>query len=176
MGCRVKWIWYPLQNKRVIKGQALANFVTKFANVLEVEEVMELVEPFTWNLFVDGSTEKIGSRVGMVLVSLEDHKLNSAMQFGFKATSNLAKYEAFLVGLRLAKEMQVKMLFINSNSQLIVSQINGNFTARDKGMAAYLKLVMDLLPSFKKFELVQIPRIENAHANALSKLASNNDS
>lgn len=35
---------------------------------------------------------------------------------------------------------------------------------------------MDSLPSFEKFELVQNLRIENAHTNALSKLASNKDS
>lgn len=49
---------------------------------------------------------------------------------------------------------------------LIVSQVNGNFTARDKSMAAYLKLVMDLLPSFEKFKLAQIPSLEKAHADA----------
>lgn len=35
---------------------------------------------------------------------------------------------------------------------------------------------MDSLPSFEKFKLVQNLRIENAHTNALSKLASNKDS
>lgn len=46
--------------------------------------------------------------------------------------------------MRLAKEMQVKSLLINSDFQLIVSQINGNFMIRDNGMAVYLKLVMDI--------------------------------
>lgn len=79
--------------------------------------------------------------------------------------------------LRLANKMQVrKLLIINSESQLIVSQVNDNFMARDKGMASYLKLVMDLLPSFEKFELLQIPHVENAHVDVLSKLARNKDS
>lgn len=47
---------------------------------------------------------------------------------------------------------------------------------QDKNMVSYSKLVMELLPSFEKFELVQIPRVENVHADALSKLASNKDS
>lgn len=59
---------------------------------------------------------------------------------------------------------------------MYVSQVNDNFIARDKGMAAYVKLVIDLFPSFKNFELAQIPCIENAHANALSKLTNNKDS
>lgn len=36
-------------------------------------------------------------------------------------------------------------------------------------MIAYLKQVIDLLSSFEKFELVQIPRTENVNIDALSK-------
>lgn len=36
--------------------------------------------------------------------------------------------------------------------------------------------MIDLLLSFKKFKLAQISRVENAHADILSKLANNKDS
>lgn len=68
------------------------------------------------------------------LVSPEGYKLNCAMRFGFKATNNVDEYEAFLTGLKLAKEIQVRRLLIKSDSKLIVSQVNGNFTSSDKGM------------------------------------------
>lgn len=42
-------------------------------------------------------------------------------------------------------------------------------------MAAYLKLVIEFLPIFQNFELVQIPPSENSHADTLSKLVSNKD-
>lgn len=58
-----------------------------------------------WNLFVGWSIGETGSGARMVFVSPEGHKLNSAVRFGFRATNNVAKYEALLVGLRLAKEM-----------------------------------------------------------------------
>lgn len=43
-------------------------------------------------------------------------------------------------------------------------------------MVAYLKLVMEFVPTFKKFELTRIPHSKHSHADALSKLASNKDS
>lgn len=43
-------------------------------------------------------------------------------------------------------------------------------------MTSYLKLVTKLLPSFEKFEMIQIPRVENEHTDALSKLAISKDS
>ncbi|XP_022889049.1 uncharacterized protein LOC111404482 [Olea europaea var. sylvestris] len=159
-----------------LKGQALADFVAEFTNLPEVDEIIEPIDPPTWNLFVDGSAGDAGSGAGVVLISPEGHKLNSTVRFGFKATNNVAEYEALLAGLRLTKEMQVKRLLISSNSQLVVSQVNDNFSTKDKTMTSYLKMVMNLIPSFDKFELTQIPRIENSHANALSKLASSKDS
>lgn len=42
-------------------------------------------------------------------------------------------------------------------------------------MVAYLKLVMDLIVLFEKFELIKIPRAKNANVDALSKLANNKD-
>lgn len=87
----------------------------------------------------------------------------------------MAKYEGLLTDLRLAKEMLIKSLLISYDSQLVVNQVNVNFSAKDKGMAAYLKLVMDFTQLFERFETLQIPR-ENSHADAFSKSTSNIDS
>lgn len=71
----------------------------------------------------------------MVLIGPKRHKLNCAIKFRFKATNNIAEYEVLLASLRRAKEMQVRKLLINSDSELIiVSQVNCNFTAQDKSM------------------------------------------
>ncbi|XP_022891987.1 uncharacterized protein LOC111406852 [Olea europaea var. sylvestris] len=131
---------FPL--RAAIKGQTLADFVAEFTNILEVEEVMELVEPTAWNLFVDSSVGDTGLETRVVLVSPEGHKLNSAVRFRFTATNNAAEYGAFFASLKLAKEMQVRRLRINSDSQLVVSQVNDSFSARDKIMASYLKMVL----------------------------------
>ncbi|XP_022869393.1 uncharacterized protein LOC111388815 [Olea europaea var. sylvestris] len=72
--------------------------------------------------------------------------------------------------------MQVKRLLASSDSQLVVSQVNGKFVAKDSGLAVYLKLVLNLVPQFERFELVEVPRLENTHVDALSKLASSRDS
>ncbi|XP_022874149.1 uncharacterized protein LOC111392970 [Olea europaea var. sylvestris] len=123
---------FPLRQARAaIKGQALANFVAEFANLPEVDEIMEQAELPTWNLFVDGSARDAGFGAEVILINPKGHKLNSTVRFGFKATNNIAEYETLLAGLRLAKELQ--------------------------------------------FELIEISRIENTHADALSKLARSKD-
>ena len=87
---------------------------------------------------MDGSSNDGGLRVGLILVIPEGHRMNYALKFGFKASNNEAKYEALIAGLELAKEMKVESLDIFSDSQLVVCQINDEYQAREKKMAAYL--------------------------------------
>lgn len=75
------------------------------------------------------------------------------MRFGFKASNKVVEYKAFLTGLRLAREIQIERLLINSDFQLVVSKVNGNFSAKDKSMATYIKLVMEFILTFESFEL-----------------------
>ncbi|XP_022857284.1 uncharacterized protein LOC111378334 [Olea europaea var. sylvestris] len=162
--------------RRAIKGQALADFMVEFTKAPEMEAIMESTEPPTWKLFVDESSGEAGAGAGIVLESPEGHLLNCAVRFGFRASNNATEYEALLAGLRLAKEMQVRKLLASSDSQLVVNQVNGDFAAKDGNVLAYLKLVLDIIPHFERFELTRVPRLENSHADALSKLASSMDS
>ena len=59
-----------------------------------------------------------------------------AIRIGFKATKNEAKYEAFLVGLRVATELWVEPLDAFSDSQLVVNQVQGDYLAKDLWMMA----------------------------------------
>ncbi|KAL2542608.1 RVT 3 domain-containing [Abeliophyllum distichum] len=106
----------------------------------------------------------------------QGYKLNCMIRFDFKASNNVVEYEALLAGLCLAKDMYVKRLSVGSDSQLVVCQVNENFTIIEKGITAYLKLVRKLIPCFEKFELIQDPRANNDNNDALSKLANKNDS
>ena len=76
---------------------------------------------------MDGSSNNCGAGAGLMLISPEGHKITCALKFSFKASNNEAEYEAFLVGLRLAKEMKVGYLQIFSDSQLIVKQVTEEY-------------------------------------------------
>lgn len=70
----------------------------------------------------------------------------------------------------------MKRIIINDDSQLVISQVSGKFSARDKSMTIYLKLFMEFVLIFEKFELTHIPCCENSYVNALLELASSKDS
>ena len=67
----------------------------------------------------------LGAR--LMLISPENHRVNSTLRFIFKASNNEAEYEAMLARLRLANELQVDFLHIFSDTKLVVSQVSGEF-------------------------------------------------
>lgn len=51
----------------------------------------------TWILYVDGSCNHHGSKVGLVFTTLEQVRIEYALWFGFHASNNKAVYGALLV-------------------------------------------------------------------------------
>ena len=94
------------------------------------------------------------------------------MKFNFKASNNQAEYEDLLAGMSLASEMEAKHLQVRSDSQLVVSQVQGDFQAKDEQLIKYLANVDLLKQGFDSFDIEHIPREKNERADLLAKLGS----
>ena len=68
--------------------------------------------------------------------------------------------------------MGEKVVEIFSDSRLVVGQVQGDLEARDLRMQEYLNQVRHLQSGFESFNLLQIPRRRNAHADSLAMLAT----
>ncbi|CAL2260077.1 unnamed protein product [Prunus armeniaca] len=174
-----------------LEGQAVADFISEFTkpHTLASPQIAitptptsnqvhvanngspDLTQPL-WTLYVDDSSNAQGCEAGLVLISPDKVALEYALRFKFHASNNEAEYEALLAGLRLAKEMGTKQIQIFSDSQLVVHQVNQDFTAKDVSMTAYLQHTHHLLTTFNAYLIGQVPRSENSHADALARLAS----
>ena len=80
-----------------------------------------------------------------------------------------------LADLKLAKELQIDSLLIFSDSKSVVSQISGEFQARDDRMTAYMEKVKAELQNFSRYEVKHIDSEDNSNADALAKLATSKD-
>jgi len=98
--------------------------------------------------------------------------IEQSLMFAFKASNNQAEYEALIAGILLAKEMVARVLMAKSDALLVTGQVTGEFQAKDPQMVAYLEYVQELKGSFVSFEVVHVPREQNARADLLAKLAS----
>ena len=100
---------------------------------------------------MDGASKDTSSRVGMMLISPEGHKIHCVIRFGFKTSNNEAEYEALIAGLRLARELQAHNMKIFNDSQLVVNQMNDIYLMRGEKMAAYLEKTTDQLSFLRRF-------------------------
>ena len=95
-----------------------------------------------------------------------------ALKLDFPTTNNEAEYEALIAGIGLANSLRAKNIKICGDSRLIVSQVNGDYQAKEETMKEYLKIVKALITQFEECHIEHIPREENMKADALSKYAS----
>ena len=62
---------------------------------------ISLQEPLFWKVYIDGAANQKGSRIGLVLISLEKLTIKKSLRLGFLATNNEAEYEALLEGMSM---------------------------------------------------------------------------
>ncbi|GJR83063.1 reverse transcriptase domain-containing protein [Tanacetum coccineum] len=65
-----------------------------------------------WKLYTDGASSFDGAGVGLMLIDPKGKEYTYALRFKFKTTNNEAEYEALLMGLRIAQEMEIINLAI----------------------------------------------------------------
>ena len=115
-----------------IKGQVLADLIAEFAEYSLEEEVEKqnmdgksidmvfLLEPLSWRLYINGAANQRGSRVGLIVISLKKIIIEISLRLGFSATNNEAEYEALLIGMTMVQKMGGKTVEIFSDSKLVV--------------------------------------------------------
>jgi len=65
-----------------------------------------------WILYVDGSSNKKGSKSSIVLKGPEDVKVEQSLVLKYKTSNSQVEYEALIAKLHLAKDMGLKKYFV----------------------------------------------------------------
>ena len=106
-----------------------------------------------WTLNVDGASRKIEVGISSQFKSQTGEKIEQVICLGFSASNDKSKYEAILAIIELAATMSANKLLIQSDSQLVVGQVNTEYESRDPCMAKYVSLVKQRLGSFSAWKL-----------------------
>ena len=123
-------------------------------------------------MYVDGILNQKGSRVGLVLISPEKVNVEKSLRLDFSATNNEAEYEALMMGMAMVQRMGGTSVKVFSNLRLVVNPVKREFEAKDERIQGYLSQVKCLQSEFESFDLLHIPRSDNAHADSLAILAT----
>ncbi|XP_062119106.1 uncharacterized protein LOC133832835 [Humulus lupulus] len=165
--------------QKVIKGQALADFLAAqpIPDNMELREDLPDEEVFTietssWQLYFDVAAKKCGISAGIVFVMPSGGLIPYSFHILAICTNNVAEYEALIIGLKIALEMQIQSLKVYGDSLLIIKQINGEFAVKHEALIPYHEKAKHLIAQFQTITLNHVPRSKNGKVDALAKLAA----
>ena len=110
-----------------------------------------------------------------VLTSPTRDTVQYVLQILYTNSNNAAEYEALLHGLRMAISMGIQRLEVRGDSNLAISQVNGDFDAKDPKMAAYRNAVLKMSARFEGLKFHHIARDNNQAADVLARIGAKRD-
>ncbi|XP_070041082.1 uncharacterized protein [Nicotiana tomentosiformis] len=169
-----------------IKGQDLANHLTEnlvdrdyepLTKYFPDKEVLfageDIAESYPrWRMYFDGAANFKGVEIRAVLISeFGEHYLASA-KIRFPCTNNMADYQTCILGIRMAVDMNIKELLVIGDSDLLIHQVQGEWSSKNVKILPYPHCVKELCKKFTKIEFKHVPKIQNEFADALVTLSS----
>ena len=134
-----------LRTPKAVKSQAIADLLAQFPGKEESslsEEILGEVAIVDapgkkWTVRFDELATIASNRVGIVRSCEDGDTIPLSFKLGFSCSNNAAEYEAYLTGLTVALNIGVKHIRVLGDSNLVVSQVKGDFAQREQSLAAY---------------------------------------
>ena len=132
-----------LRTPKAVKSQAIADLLAQFPEEEESslsEEIpgeVAVVDALRkkWTMRFDGSATITSNEVGIVLNCEDGDTIPLSFKLRFSYSNNAAEYETYLTELTIA--LSIGHMKVLGDSNLVVSQVKGDFALREQSLAAY---------------------------------------
>jgi ribonuclease HI len=127
------------------------------------------------HVYVDGAAKGNPgpAAIGVVVLTREGRVVASFGETIGETTNNFAEYTALVHALRMLSVFEVDRLRIYTDSELMASQVNGDYRVKEKTLRSLYAQVLSMLRRYREYEVVHIPRENNAEADLLANRALN---
>jgi ribonuclease HI len=109
--------------------------------------------------------------IGAVIKDAEDRIIGTISQYIGVTTNNQAEYQALIAATEKAISLGAREIVIYSDSELMVSQINGHYRVKNSGLLPLFRKVGALRGTLDSFFISYVPREHNAEADRLANKA-----
>ena len=124
------------------------------------------------SIFIDGASDSNeNGGIGVVLRPIEGEEILISRAIG-KATNNEAEYSSLITAIEESLKNDFTNIEINSDSELLVKQINGQYKVRAANLKPFYDTVMTSIEKLDSFTINWVPREENVLADELAKNGS----
>ncbi|XP_070040844.1 uncharacterized protein [Nicotiana tomentosiformis] len=145
--------------QKAVKGQALVDHLAENPVGGEYEPLKtyfpdkevsfvgeDIVEAYDgWRMFFDGAANFKGVSTEAILVLEIGQHYPVSVKLIFPCNNNMAEYEAYILGLNLAADMNIQELLVISDSDLLLHQVQGEWATKNTKILPYLYHVQDMM-------------------------------
>jgi ribonuclease HI len=126
-----------------------------------------------WSLMVDGAARGNPGEAGCGAVICDESGavVMELTRYLGRATNNVAEYEALLMGLEALLKIGKKKVRVQSDSQLLVRQLNGQYRVKDEKLKVLFGRAVALLRQLDWYRILHVPRESNRLADRLANRA-----
>ena len=154
----------------------LRRTLEKAAGLLEGkggEEVEQAPSYIRLRLYSDGAARGNPgpAGAGAVLVEPSGQVVDRLGKFLGHQTNNYAEYQGLLLGLKRARELNVREVEVFADSELMIRQLGGRYQVKSPSLRPLYEEALKLLNEFERVKLVHVPREMNRAADEMSNKA-----
>jgi ribonuclease HI len=123
-------------------------------------------------MYFDGCSKKNPgpSGAGAVIFNNKEEIWGSSVFVGEKETNNVAEYSGLILGLKQARDMNIRNLIVYGDSLLVIKQMNKQYKISAENLVPLFKEAQELKSEFDTILFVHIYRTQNKRADELSNL------
>ena len=127
-------------------------------------------EQAEWLLMVDGAARGNpgDAGCGAVICDESGKVVKELSRYLGRTTNNVAEYEGLLMGLDALVQLGRKKISVQSDSQLLVRQLNGEYRVKDEKLKVLYQRAMTLLRQFDAYRILHVYREMNKLADRLA--------
>jgi len=144
------------------------NFDFPDEDVLSVEEGKSDL----WTMYFDGVVNVCGNGASVMIISPDKKYYPVSVKLQFGCTNNTTEYEACILGLEAALELNIRKIDVHGDSMLIIFQVKGDWQTKEEKLRPYQEYLSKLAGEFEEIEFTHLGREGNHFADALATLAS----
>ncbi len=108
---------------------------------------------------------------GAVLVEPSGQVVDKLGKFLGHQTNNYAEYMGLLMGLKRARELNVREVEVFADSELMIRQLGGRYQVKSPSLRPLYLETLQVLNGFERVKLVHVPREMNRAADEMSNRA-----
>jgi len=124
-------------------------------------------------IFTDGAADPNPgpAAIGVIIKDEQGNPIAHISQRIGRATNNQAEYRAIIAALEKAISLGAKHVEVNSDSELVVRQINGKYRVKKATLKPLYQEVKKLQSLLEGFTITHISRWQNTEADNLANTA-----